>query len=297
MSVRVTEPGFYELPMPDYIADPAPQPSLSASIAHQLVSRSALHAWTVHPRLNPQWTPDGSDATDYGTIAHALLIGVDNDRVVVVDAPDWRTNAAKAVRAAARQAGKPVILRHQLDHVVEMVTIAREAISNSEFAGVTFDAERTGIWREDETWFRIRPDWVTPDRTIVLDYKTTAGSAQPDAWARGPLIQLGLDLQAALVIRGLTALAAPRTCHFVYVVQEAREPYGVSLIELSAAYLEFAHRRLASAIQQWTYCMTERRWPSYPSRVVAVEPPGWATFQWEMTEALRDEGRPLSEEL
>jgi hypothetical protein len=79
MAVAVTRPGFYKMPLVDYVGDPAPRPSLSASIAHHLISRSARHAWHAHPRLNPLWAPDGTDATEFGTIAHAILLEIFTD--------------------------------------------------------------------------------------------------------------------------------------------------------------------------------------------------------------------------
>ena len=42
----------------EYHADPAPEPSLSRSLAHTLLTRSPRHAWQAHPRLNPAWLPD-----------------------------------------------------------------------------------------------------------------------------------------------------------------------------------------------------------------------------------------------
>ena len=207
----ITKPGFYTMPLKEYVGDPAPTPSLSASIAHQLVSRSARHAWHAHPRLNPQWAPDATDATDYGTIAHAILLEHDRAGVVVVDAADWRKKDAQAIRATARLEGKQAILRHQLGVIEEMVAVAREAIEESELGqGLVVEIEQTALWREGKTWFRIRPDMLSGSRQIIADYKTTAGSAQPDAWARGPLIQFGLDLQAALALRGVDHLASPR---------------------------------------------------------------------------------------
>src|SRR3990167_1259095 len=87
------------LPIADYIKDPAPQPSLSASLAHVLLTRSPKHAWLAHPRLNPAWEPDESEARqDIGTIVHALLLEGDASRVVVIEAEDYRTKAAKEAR-------------------------------------------------------------------------------------------------------------------------------------------------------------------------------------------------------
>ena len=40
-----------------YHADPAPEPSLSSSVAKILVNLSPAHARIAHPRLNPDYRP------------------------------------------------------------------------------------------------------------------------------------------------------------------------------------------------------------------------------------------------
>src|SRR3990167_3196210 len=86
----------------EYIRDPAPEPSLSASVAHLLLTRSARHAWLAHPRLNPAWAPEATEQTDLGTLEHALLLEQDDSRLVVVEADDWRAKAARLARDEAR---------------------------------------------------------------------------------------------------------------------------------------------------------------------------------------------------
>jgi hypothetical protein len=42
---------FLDVSTAEYHADPCAQPSLSASIARELIHKSPLHAWQVHPKL------------------------------------------------------------------------------------------------------------------------------------------------------------------------------------------------------------------------------------------------------
>lgn len=48
----VTIGEIIRLPSAEYHADPAPEPSLSATLAKLLISRSPRHAWMASPRLN-----------------------------------------------------------------------------------------------------------------------------------------------------------------------------------------------------------------------------------------------------
>src|SRR3972149_4631152 len=183
----------------EYIRDPAPEPSLSASVAHLLLTRSARHAWLAHPRLNPAWAPEATEQTDLGTLAHA----------------------------------GPV-------------------------------------------WCRCRPDVVSQDGRVVVDYKTTSGSAEPDAWARTQLLALGYDVQAAFGLRAVTGEA-----DFVFVVQEAEPPHAVSFVGLSPAFKAFAEAKRAHAVTLWRHCRERDEWPGSPSRTCWVEPPAYALTQWD----------------
>src|SRR5215471_6763533 len=93
-----------------YHADPAPEPSLSASIAELLIKRSPKHAFHAHPRLNPKWKPkEPSQEMDDGRVLHSMLLGTPSP-VIEVDAEDWRTNRAKEAKADARASGKVAVL-------------------------------------------------------------------------------------------------------------------------------------------------------------------------------------------
>jgi len=271
------------LSLEEYIRDPAPTPSLSASIAHLLLTRSAKHAQLAHPRLNPAWQPDATEQTDVGSIAHALLLDRDESRVVVIDASDWRTRAAKDQRDAARAEGKLPILTDRYGEVVHMVLAARQAIADApEIAAAFADGrpEQTLLWQEQGTWCRCRPDWMTHDTRLLIDYKTTAASAEPDRWARGMLLDMGYDLQAALGLRAVRALFRPRDASFVFMVQETDPPYAVSFVGLSPEWEAFAAQKLRHALALWRHCVETDRWPSYPSRVCWAEPPAWAVTQF-----------------
>ena len=290
------------IPLADYVRDPAPAPSLNAGVAHTLLTRSARHAWMEHPKLNPAYFHDDSEASDLGSIAHSLLLEGDRSRIVVVPADDWRTKAAKQMRDDARATGKLPILAHKMEAVEAMVDAAGVAIRESELADVLADArvEQTMVWQEAGVWLRSRPDWISADGRVLVDYKTHGGSAEPDAWARGPLLSMGYDLQAAIGLRGAAAHFQPREPVFVFVVQETEPPYAVSFVGLAPQFVAFADQKLGVAIERWGYCLETNRWPGYPSRIAWAEAPTWATYQFGERQAIAaavDDGRPLAEQL
>ena len=279
----IDKPGIYDIPLTDYIADPAPEPSLSASIASVLIGQSPLHAFVQHPRLNPGGLREESTKADIGTIAHGMLLENDESRIVIIDADDWRTKAAKEARDAAYEAGKVPMLAKQERPIRKMVEEARKAIQNSELAEAWANgkAEQTLVWKEGEIWLRSRPDFLTNAHDLIIDYKTTTGSAEPNSWMRTALGN-GNDLQAVLGLRGLRKLTGAKCPQFVFMVQEQDAPYAVSFVGLDPVFLEMSEHKLERAIQLWSDCTLTNAWPGYPSRICWMSPPAWVYTEEEL---------------
>src|SRR3990167_10985225 len=128
--------GIHTIPLADYIADPAPSPSLSSGIARAILEESPLHAFHKHPRLNPHYLQDHKTAFDLGTVAHAVLLEGSYKKIAVVNAVDWRTKEAKETRDEARANGMTPILVEQMTEVELMFEEAKRAIGESELASV-----------------------------------------------------------------------------------------------------------------------------------------------------------------
>ena len=129
---RVPGPGFYRMPAALYHADPAPEPSLSASIANMLVDETALHAWHSHPRLNPRHQGrDANAAMDKGSVAHEVVLRKGGG-IAVLDFKDWRTNAARAARDAARAKGLTPVLAKTAEEVRDIASSVLTAIQQTE---------------------------------------------------------------------------------------------------------------------------------------------------------------------
>jgi hypothetical protein len=220
--------GVFELPADAYHRDPCERPSLSASIANVLCTRSPWHAWHAHPKLNPDWQPVEEQKFDLGTVAHALLLEGEA-AIEAVDAADWRTAAAKDARDAARAAGKTPLLVSQLAEVEAMVAAAWQQLEAHNVEPTPFTGglpEQTVIWEERGVTCRARIDWLHDGNVAISDYKTTGRSANPEAYARA-LFNVGGDVQAAFYVRGIEQTTGV-TPDFRWVVQETYPPYALS---------------------------------------------------------------------
>jgi|ERR1700677_294502 len=273
------EPGLHNLSSDIYHADPCVKPSLSSSIANVLLTQSPLHAWMAHPRLNPNFQRESDSRADIGSAAHAIFLERDESKIVIVQANDWRTNAAKQARDDAHAQGKYAILEAKFAAVKQMVTRAESYLNETELRGIldTGSPERSIIWQEGETWCKARPDLLSADRRVCLDYKTTE-SAQPDTFIR-QIPRLGYDTQASWYSRGMGALG--HETEFVFLAQEITEPYSCSLIGLSNAYKEVARLKVERALHIWRECVDTNRWPAYSTKILYAEPTSYQMAELE----------------
>jgi hypothetical protein len=263
-----------------YHADPCVAPSLSASIARTLLRQSPLHAWHAHPRLNtyPQ-DADASEASDAGTILHKILLGRGVD-IVPIDAPDFRTKAAKEARDAARADGGVPILAHKLNTLHAAAVGARLQIDVHPEGRMLFEPgepEVTLIWQEGDVWCRARPDFLLDDpRMPILDLKTTGMSAAPADWQRRLVSEYAI--QCAFYRRGIAKLRG-RTPPMRFIVIEQDPPFGVSVMCAAPALAAYADAEVKRAIRMWRECMQTQQWPGYPAFTAHVDAPQWLLNQ------------------
>jgi hypothetical protein len=276
------KPGIYPMPEADYHADPAPVPSLSSSIAGVLLARSPLHAWHAHPRLNPAYVNEDKEAFDLGRAAHALLLEGD-DRMQVIDAENYRTKAAQEARDAARAAGKHPVLPHQYADVLAMREAALRAISDcADLSGL--DLKRDGtpeqavLWQEGDAWLRCRPDWLSTDRRVVIDYKSTT-DATPAAFQR-QIVRMGYHFQDAFYSRGLKAATGTEPM-FVFLAQENTAPYRCSFHACGPSLRQIAEGEIDRAVKVWTRCIQTGKWPAYRLDIHYAEATAWQMAEYE----------------
>lgn len=269
--------GVYTMSMQDYQRDPCAAPSLSSHVANILNTQSPRHAWFAHPLLNPNHQSEESTDFDLGACAHAVLLEGEGG-IYPIEAPDWRKKEAKEARDQARAQGKIPILAHKLTAIRAMADAARAALIDCELGPIdlgTGTAEQVLIWQEGEAWCRARPDWLRLDRKLVIDYKSTGGSAEPAAWIRNQMAPIGYDVQAVHYLRGNAATGGAKTANWIFLVQENYAPYECSFVALSPAIMEIAQRKWEYALALWKLCLKSGKWGGYSKRINYAEPSSW----------------------
>lgn len=280
----ITAPGMYDLPTEAYHRDPVKNGSLSHSGSKKLlISPAHFKAWRDGDQKS-------NDTFDLGKAAHAQVLGV-GEEIAVVDAADWKTNEAKAARAAAYARGAVPILTKQAEQVAAMATrLQAHPLASRLLAPGTVLYEQTIVWHDPETgvWCRLMTDAIRAVDSngvrIILDYKTRSSQGVKDLDRE--LFNFGYFGQGAWYDEGvrameaLGALPAAVETRFVLVLQEKDPPYAVTCVPLHphdlAAYAD-QHRDMR---RLYAECVAADRWPE-PGEDDFVEArmPTWGRYQ------------------
>jgi hypothetical protein len=306
MPITLTNPGIYDIDMPDYVADPCPEPALSKGIIKELITRSALHAWKKHARLGGE--NRYSHRADIGSSCHSMLFGGATIHYLesVYDekhktkagqfVTDFKTKVAQTERAAAMARGQIPMLERERGMLEAMRKKARKVLS--QFGHGQY--EKTLIWQDHGVWCKSRPDWISDDFRVVIDYKT-ATNAEPEEWKRRALFPGGYEIQGSLNLAGLDFLKGGENREFINLVQEITPPYACSLVPLSAGLLEFAYdEKIAPAVKTWRRCLDAGKWPGYITTIEDMykneaDTPSWMVYEAEQRNTTQVETDALKE--
>jgi hypothetical protein len=248
-----------------------------------LVDESPLHAWVNNPRLNPNYVPDVSKEKDFGTIIHAILLQGE-DVTERIDYPDYRSNKAQEDRDRIRKAGKCPILAKDVPRVEAMIEAAKLQLPlYDDIRGgfVNGKAEVTLKWTDEETGIacKARLDYLHDDHRVIIDYKTTNGSAHPDQVARNVFTN-GYDIQGVWYERAVAStFYITQAPEFFLVTQETSEPYALSVVALAPDAKWFGARRCDQGLRLWKECLESGNWPGYMRETAWATLPAWLEKQ------------------
>lgn len=273
----ITEPGVYDLTAEQYHNDPVVGGSLSHSGAKKLLTPSC-------PAIFKAWRDGGAEhkeAFDFGRAAHQRVLGV-GEPVVVVQAEDWRSKAAREARDEAYETGATPILAKDDLTIDAMATALREhPIASALLDPAAGRAEQTLIWRDPDSGLMCRGliDFLrTPtdgQRLVMPDYKT-ANEVDPDSIAKA-IASYAYHGQGAWYVDGAEELGLS-TEHpaFVLIFQRKTAPHLVVCAQVTPEDIGRGHERNRAARHLYRWCTEHDTWPGYADdRVLSVPIPTW----------------------
>lgn len=234
--------------------------SLSQSGAKTLLINPARFAWERdHGRPN-------KDAFDTGTLIHALTLRGGDNRLRVIDAYDWRTNAAKAAKADAQAQGLIAVHRGDLR---DAAPIAR-TVRRDELAGAILSAGRPEVSAyavdpDTGVTLRARFDWLREGTALdcLVDLKSAAyGKGTPDGFGKSAA-SYDYPMQAWWY-RHVYWLITERWLPFYTITVETDPPHFVTVGQYSEHDLAIGEERGRAAIAEYAERQASGRWDPEP---------------------------------
>ena len=249
---------------------------LSPSIAFKVISESLLHGWTYH-RLGGGVSKPPTDASDRGSILHRLVLGDGKAFEVNYDFADFRTKAAREWRDEVRRQGSiPILGGDKWDGMRFAADKIREGIARHRIDLDSGSVEERLEWDDMSVPCSGHPDWISEDRTLVLDLKTRDGSVAPRICEQ-LMNRTEAYLQAEAYKRGVASkdpdLLGRVRVLFAYA--EVNPPYQVQMMGVSGSLAERGRRQWERALELWAGALDSGRWPGF-EHVCLAEAPAWA---------------------
>lgn len=265
-------PGFYDdIPEADYHAD---RESLSVSGAKTMLKAPALFKYE-------QENPVHKDVFDFGSAAHALVLGAGMESIYVSPLEEFRTKDARAEKAAAQAEGLSIITPADWLKVCDMADVlsshklAMALLSDGkpEVSAYAPD-EPTGIMR------RCRFDWLRDD--LGVDYKSCATS-DPVGFAKA-CASFGYHQQAPWYLDVADTLGKPLR-GFVFIAQMKTPPYLVGVYELEPDALAVGRGLNRRALERFRDCRETGIWPGFvrEDQITPIDIPRWAYYDNQET--------------
>lgn len=250
---------------------------------------------------------------DIGSAAHSVLLENSWACVVEIDPANYpaktkpfniphgfTNDAIREARDNARAAGKYPVLLGGIGPIRDMVTVAREfigALQHTEpavwraFQPDGGESEVTMVWEEyDGPLCKLRTDRTSLDFSVVVDYKTSGMSVEPDRFARTQLHGgMGYAFGSAWYRRGIKALTGVDPA-YLWLAQETEAPHLCSLSALDPSGEALAEEKVESGLRKWRECLRTGQWDGYPNRVCHAETPPWERMRWDERVVLTKDG-------
>lgn len=258
-----------DMPEAEYHAHPAVS---STFMRHMLPPSCPAVAKYEHEN------PKHKSAFDLGTVAHEIILGR-GAGFIVLDRKitSWQTNAAKAAREEAREAGLVALLAKDHDRARTMADrVLEHRLAGALFTPGSGRSEVSVFWHDPVTGLecRARIDWWRSD--ALVDLKTIGTSASEPDIAR-QITNHGYHQQADHYQNGTQALTGERL-PWLFVFVESDPPHLVTVAEVDPVDLELAAGRNRRALERIAECTKSGHWPGYvpETEIATISLPAWA---------------------
>lgn len=289
--ILIREPGFYpELTCEQYFAEPCPKPALTNSGIQLLAPAGAAPAKFAynHPAIGqPPEKRKETAATYRGKLVHRLALGKGDDYAISPH-DEYRSNEAKAWKAATEEAGVIPVKQKDFDAASEMASVIVDRIENT-CGGHPYETEVVIAWVEEMSqgpvWCRAMLDVWCPSLLLALDVKTCDDASDAAIERR---FANGYATQFCWYKRGLERLTAEHgRVRFGFLFVEAEPPFLDRFASATEGFRHGAELEIRRALAVFSDCLSRNEWPGYED--AHVSPPAWLVNRWGAADLLAAE--------
>jgi len=250
------------------------RPELSQSTAKKLGDSSPQHVrheLDNPPAVRPTYF-------DVGSMTHTAVLQpgqLDEEYDYIPDEFDGYGPRTKVYKEALRslQAERPEVTFLKKSDYDLCLDLAGAVLANPVVAGYLAEdgalVEQSGFFSYSGCPCRIRPDLLLPEQGIVMDLKTTSGSASRRGFTSS-VRKFGYDFQNCFYREGLRVLGYP-VKKFVFAVIEKTPPHALGLYVISGSDVNAQLGRMRDACNLWSYCTETGFWPGYPEHLISID--------------------------
>jgi hypothetical protein len=285
----ISAPGFYDMPAAIYHADPCVTPSLSHSVAKEIIDDCPAEAAQAHSKLRIYDSEEEKsvDAREAGSAIHKLILQKGAD-VVIIPFDDYRKKEAQELRDAAYAAHRIPIKQSQFGDIRRCANVALEQMRDDPalagFFGPNAVSEVVLIAYLDGVLCRSMVDRLNLDTGEAYDIKSTMLSTAPWRWEKR--FREAYATQDAFYRRMLKALGLPKVPPITFIPVKQKPAYRISVMQADSLLHGIAEDEVNEAIAEWRRCLAAGKWSGYGKGVHVVGPTQW---QLERAEEARFE--------
>lgn len=288
---KITEPGFYSIPLSQHHNQPCDGYSVTSSILRTMELRTPADVWAFHPDNPEPYEKPETDALRLGRAMAALIEGgLEALEEICIVLPGNKPNRPTPAQVAAYKRGESSDAgRRSVEFWVKMDKDPRDKITEAQFetlvamgkalakdpascAALGGYPEITMAWQDEATgiWCLARPDQVSFSG-MLSDYKkvNTQGRAFNAFVCDQRISQHGYDMQMAFACQGFEQLTGEWPDQVGLVFQWDQPPYHPLLRGIDDEDLRIGQFRNNRALRNIAHCQATGNWPG-PGENVGV---------------------------
>jgi hypothetical protein len=233
-----------------------------------------LRESAMHYRYRLENPIDTTPAMALGRVTHTLVFEPEKfaDEYVIWEDGDRRGKAWLEFKEL--HAGRVIFKPNEIDIAVQIAdAVKRHPLVQPYLVDGIFEMPITWTCPDTGLLCKAKPDWMQPDRRVLVDLKTTQSTQARRFGSQAA--RLGYHCQLAHYASGIEAGFGWKPSEVVIIAVESEAPYDVAVFEIDRETLMLADMEVKELLMQVKACRTADSWPGRYIEKQALQLPAW----------------------